>query len=44
MQKPDMSSVKTGDANEFMDKVKQVMRSADKGEVLMPSHTVIAQP
>lgn len=41
MKEPTLISVKTGSASEFMDRVKQVMRSADKGEALKPSHTVM---
>lgn len=41
MKKPNTIAVKTGNANDFMEQVKQVMRSIDKKEQLKPSHTVM---
>lgn len=36
-----MITVKTGNSIDFMDRVKHVMRSADKREPLTPSHTLM---
>lgn len=41
MSKPKSITVKTGTAMEFMDNVKKIMRTADKGEPIQSSCTLI---
>ncbi len=40
MKKPKSITIKTGTVDEFMAYAKNVMRAADKGEPIKPSHTL----
>jgi len=40
MKKQKSITIKTGTVDEFMNRVKSVMRAADKGEPIKPSHTL----
>lgn len=41
MKKPKNIIIKTGTADEFMARAKDIMRAADKKEAIQPSHTLI---
>ena len=41
MSKPKKITIKTGTAMEFLDRIEEVMRAADRGEPIKPSHTLV---